>query len=84
MSITINSTKNVDLGKKLCLHQALSVPECLAVDMDDLTLTNVVIPAAGGYAPVELVDGRLQSTVLPDLVIDLAAVFRDLPSEAAS
>ncbi|MEA2514151.1 MAG: hypothetical protein QOJ59_3638 [Thermomicrobiales bacterium] len=75
------STKHVDLGKKLRLYQAFEVQEYWAVDTDEQSLTIFVLSAAGSYERVEPVNGHLSSTVLPELVIDLAAIFSDLPGE---
>jgi Uma2 family endonuclease len=71
------------LGKTLRLYQAFGVPGYWAVDPDSRSLTIYVLSPTCVYERVRPIDGRLSSSVLPDLVIDLAAIFRDLPGEVA-
>lgn len=73
------STKHLDLGRKFQLYQRYRVPEYWAVDPERRDLSLFVLSAQGIYERRAPVEGRLQSSVLPELTIDFDEIFRDLP-----
>jgi Uma2 family endonuclease len=73
------STRRIDRGKKFELYRTFGVPEYWVANPDKRNLRVYVLSAAGAYERVQPVAGRLRSTVLPDLVIDLSEVFGGLP-----
>lgn len=66
-----------DQVAKLHLYEAAGVPEYWLVDPAARTFRMLVL-RDGGYVPVEPVDGRFHSTVVPGLTIDPAAIFAAL------
>ncbi len=72
------STRDRDLGKKFNLYARAGVPEYWVAETDAPDLAIYVLSTQGVYERVEPVAGVLRSSVLPDLVIDVQAVFAGL------
>ncbi len=68
------STRARDLGRKMELYAALGVPEYWIVDPDARTATLFALRGET-YEPIPQQEGRVRSTVLPDLEFDVAALF---------
>jgi Uma2 family endonuclease len=73
------STRNVDLRIKFDLYARMGVPEYWVADPLIPRLTIYVLTPQGTYERVVPEGRRLRSRVLPDLVIDLDAIFVGLP-----
>ena len=71
------STRAVDLVRKAALYARIGVPEYWTVDPDAPEL-RIRVLREGRYEDVAPEGGLLRSTVLPNLVIDPAALFADL------
>jgi len=71
------STRGVDLVRKAALYAREGVPEYWVADPDAPALT-VYALREGRYEPVPAEPGTARSLVLPDLVVDLEALFADL------
>ena len=76
--ILFPATRVVDQVRKAALYANAGVPEYWQADpqYDDLAL--YVLGPTGVYDRVAPEGGVLRSTVLPDLVIEIAALFADL------
>ncbi|MDP9365242.1 MAG: Uma2 family endonuclease [Chloroflexota bacterium] len=68
------STRARDLGRKKELYAALGVPEYWLVD-PDLRAVDLFALRGGAFDPLPQEDGTVRSRVLPDLAIDVAALF---------
>lgn len=68
------STRRRDLGAKQRLYAAFGVPEYWIADPKHHTLA-VLVLRDGRYEPLPQTDGVAHSTVLPDLAVDVAALF---------
>ncbi len=73
------STRNIDLRLKFDLYARMGVPEYWIADPVVPNLVIYVLTPRGTYEQVQPEGGRLRSTVLPDLEIDLASIFFGLP-----
>ena len=71
------STRVVDLVRKANLYARGGVPEYWVADPDAPALTIYAL-REGRYEPVPAEPGTARSLVLPDLVVDLGALFADL------
>jgi Uma2 family endonuclease len=67
-----------DRTDKFRLYERNKVPEYWQADPDCQTLTIHALNASRTYERSEPADGILRSRVLPDLIIDVAALFADL------
>ena len=77
------STRYLDLRVKFEFYAKMGVPEYWVADLAKPSLTISVLTPHGTYEPVQPVGRRLYSQVLPDLVIDLDAIFVGLPPAGA-
>jgi Uma2 family endonuclease len=68
------STRNVDLQIKRSRYERAGVPDYWIADPEHETLT-VLVLVEGRYAEVEHRDGRVTSTVVPGLVVEVAPLF---------
>jgi Uma2 family endonuclease len=73
------STRRIDLGKKFELYARMGVPEYWVADPVVPELAIYVLTPQGTYERARPEGRRLRSTVLPDLEIDLAAIFFGMP-----
>lgn len=71
------TTRSVDLTRKAALYAREGVPEYWIADPDAPSLTIHTL-RNGRYEPVPAAPGTARSLVLPDLVVDLDALFADL------
>lgn len=71
------SSRGIDLVRKAALYAREGVPEYWVADPDAPALT-VYALREGRYEPVPAEPGAARSFVLPDLTIDLEALFVDL------
>ena len=71
------SPRGVDLVRKAALYAREGVPEYWVADPDAPALTIYAL-REGRYEPVPAEPGTARSPVLPDLVVDLEALFADL------
>lgn len=71
------SSKIMDRIRKAALYADSGVPEYWLVDPEQRE-AQILILAQGQYEPVQPVDGRLPSTVIPGLVVDPATLFASL------
>ncbi len=72
------STRQTDLVRKAALYARAGVPEYWQLDLEARTL-RILALHEGQYREVAPDDeGRLRSIILPDLLIDLQALFGDL------
>ncbi len=83
IEIVSKSSVGYDLHEKFQLYQEAAVPEYWIVHPLDKTLTIFILDQAGKYQPLKpLTYGDfIQSSVLPDLKVDLSEVFRDVVHE---
>lgn len=72
------SSKNRDKRDKFRLYEKGGVPEYWQADPIGRTLAIFWLNAAGQYEQIEPVNGVFRSRVLPELAIDVAALFADL------
>ena len=72
------SSRLRDRTDKFRLYERNKVPEYWQADPVSRTLTIDALNASGKYQRIEPVDGILRSRVLPDLIVDVAALFADL------
>jgi Uma2 family endonuclease len=77
VEIVSPSDRSFDEVRKRALYEANGVPEYWIVDPKARTLRLLVL-TEGRYVEAAPRDGRLRSTVLPDLVVDPAALFAGL------
>ena len=68
------STSELDRGKKAALYAAAGVPEYWLVDPERRTILPQTL-VAGAYEPIPISEGAVRSVVLPQLVVDVAALF---------
>ena len=68
------STSELDRGKKAALYAAAGVPEYWLVNPERRTiLPQTLVDRA--YEPIPMSEGVVRSVVLPQLVVDVAALF---------
>jgi Uma2 family endonuclease len=73
------SNRQHDLVRKFALYEQAGVPEYWIADVPKRDLAIWVRGADGRYAQQEVVDGVDCSTVLPDLRIEIATLFAEIP-----
>lgn len=78
MAIHALSSRLRDRTVKCRLDERNKVPEYWQADADTRTLTIRVLNASGVYEPIDRVAGLLRSRVLPDLIMEVAALFAEL------
>jgi Uma2 family endonuclease len=70
------STREVDLGVKLRRFEAAGIPEYWVAEVRQPRL-RIFVLQEGRYVEVPAENGRLRSSVIPDLVVDVAALYDD-------
>jgi len=68
------STRTIDQERKLALYAAAGVPEYWMLDPETETILPLTL-VAGRYEPIPVVGGIVRSVVVPEFVVDLAALF---------
>jgi Uma2 family endonuclease len=77
VEILSTSTRRRDLGIKADLYAKAGVREYWLGDPDVPSLA-ILVPGNGGWEPVQPDAGKIASTVIPDLVLDLPTLLADL------
>jgi Uma2 family endonuclease len=74
VEIISRSSRTMDQVRKSALYADFGVPEYWLVDPEKRDV-QILILDQGQYEPVDAIDGRFSSTVIPGLVVDPAALF---------